>query len=370
MKEKTFKIITTFLSILVALAIGEIALRILRPERMDVAKYEDIYDRTYSPTKRSFIVSLKPNMERKRWGTTVKVNSYGERDYEYSQHKPEGVIRIAVIGDSVAFGFGIPLEKTFSKLMEQELNKGGKQRYEVLLFGRPGYAVSDIYATYKDKVSYFEPDIIIYAMVLNDFDYSSLGDEKPETKIETKSSNLNSLKKLNRSFFSFFRRHSAIYNLMIDVLFKVFAKSGIIDLNESRALDCFAPESEKFKAKWEGTQKWLKILQEAIKNDGRTFIICIFPYQFQLDSEMLNYFRSKGVALPDADLLKIQKMINLFCTENGISSIDLSEEFMEHSPQSLYIKNDYGHPNERGNEIAAQVICQFMTDRRLPDKKP
>lgn len=360
MSEKLFKRITLVFAILIALLGGEFVLRLIRPERLDVARYEDIYDQTYSPSKGGMVVSLKPNIVRRRWGTEVKTNSYGERDFEYTLKKEKGVYRIAVIGDSVAFGYGISLKDTFAKILEKKLNENSEKKYEVLLFGRPGYSISNVYYSYLDKIKNFEPDMIIYAMVLNDFE-KSFKDETTQNEEKKKSGSLlKTLKIANRNLFSFFRRHSAIYNLLIDFSFKLLTKTRMVDINEARALECFYPESEKFKIEWKNTQKWLLLLRDLFGDEKKEFLVCLFPYQFQIDNEMVSFLRDKGVDIPYGDLLLIQKKIVEFANSNKINIIDLAEVYKKSNPKNLYIKNDYGHPNKLGNEIAATEILKYL----------
>ena len=79
--------------------------------------------------------SLKFNID---W---VSLNSYGMRDKEYSLAKPQGVYRIAVIGDSFTFGSGIKnVSNTYPKVLETKLNsKNYTSTFDVLNFGIPGY---------------------------------------------------------------------------------------------------------------------------------------------------------------------------------------------------------------------------------------
>ena len=46
------------------------------------------------------------------------INSKGLRDDETSYEKPEGRFRIVLLGDSFSFGFGVPIQKHFSSLLE------------------------------------------------------------------------------------------------------------------------------------------------------------------------------------------------------------------------------------------------------------
>src|SRR6476620_3466783 len=68
--------------------------------------------------------SLRPNAEgwwRKEGLTYIKINSQGFRDREHTIEKPGDTIRIAVLGDSFAEAFQVPIEKTFWTVMEQRV---------------------------------------------------------------------------------------------------------------------------------------------------------------------------------------------------------------------------------------------------------
>ena len=53
-------------------------------------------------------------------GVDVNINSKSLRDYEYAYTKPKDVYRILVLGDSFTFGWGVPFENTFSKVLEKK----------------------------------------------------------------------------------------------------------------------------------------------------------------------------------------------------------------------------------------------------------
>jgi lysophospholipase L1-like esterase len=100
--------------------------------------------------------------------TTIKINSYGFRDYEYTVVKPSNTFRIVALGDSYTFGHGVELNETYSKVLERLLNKRNDGwRYEVLNFGVPGYNAAEKVEILASKATKFEPDLVIF-QYLND----------------------------------------------------------------------------------------------------------------------------------------------------------------------------------------------------------
>ncbi|MBL0171644.1 MAG: hypothetical protein IPP90_13125 [Gemmatimonadaceae bacterium] len=71
----------------------------------------------------SFLLrSLIPRTARASNGRTVSVNRWGMRDREFDLAKPPGTLRIALIGPSVAMGWGVSDFETFDELMEKALD--------------------------------------------------------------------------------------------------------------------------------------------------------------------------------------------------------------------------------------------------------
>ena len=60
------------------------------------------------------IFELKPGLEALFKGVQIRINSHGFRDRERTLEKPPGTWRIAALGDSVAFGWGVPTEEVFT----------------------------------------------------------------------------------------------------------------------------------------------------------------------------------------------------------------------------------------------------------------
>lgn len=100
----------------------------------------------------------------------VSLNSIDFRDAEHPVDKPEGMVRIAFIGDSYTFGQGVEAEERFSDRVAARLDElWSDVRVVSLNFGRPGASTADVLRIYESGVQAFDPDIVVYSFVLNDF---------------------------------------------------------------------------------------------------------------------------------------------------------------------------------------------------------
>jgi hypothetical protein len=81
--------------------------------------------------------------------------------------KPPSTFRVLVVGDSLTYGVGIDAQWTFSSLLEAAL----KPDYgvEVVNLGRNGYQSEDILGVLYEFLPQIDPDLVIYAVCLNDF---------------------------------------------------------------------------------------------------------------------------------------------------------------------------------------------------------
>ncbi len=117
------------------------------------------------------VYELRPNIHGTFQGKPFQFNSFGIRDAEYALAKPKDTYRIAGIGDSVMFGWGVKEDQSYLSVIEERLNSGAApgKKVEVLNFGVPGYNTAMEAATFEHKVLQFEPDLLIIHFVKNDF---------------------------------------------------------------------------------------------------------------------------------------------------------------------------------------------------------
>jgi hypothetical protein len=116
----------------------------------------------------------------KQWLKTVRYNRWGFRERELDPVRPPRTYRIAVIGDSLAYGQGIAESERFSNLVEQRLNETGKGRYEVLNFALPGAETVDELAFLSRAVLLARPDFILLQWYTNDVQGPADKSQAPE----------------------------------------------------------------------------------------------------------------------------------------------------------------------------------------------
>lgn len=101
----------------------------------------------------------------------IRSNSFGLRSPEITLDKPEGTVRIAVLGASTVFGAYAPSnEATFPGRLERLLRERFPAlQIEVINAGIPGFGLAEQTQLFQRLVADFKPDITIVYPGFNDF---------------------------------------------------------------------------------------------------------------------------------------------------------------------------------------------------------
>ena len=113
---------------------------------------------------------MQPSYSGRAFGANLETNRYGFRGPDWSVEKEEDVYRIAMIGDSHAFGYGVPYEDSIGEVLAGVLNErtGQQPRVEVLNFAVSGYNAAQELAVYREVATGFDPDMVVVLMCSND----------------------------------------------------------------------------------------------------------------------------------------------------------------------------------------------------------
>ena len=170
-KRSWMLIATILISVIVGLAICEAVIRVLPMENVREklgGYYFNEKGKIYSYRNSKINIRLAPNVaasvQTPEYDERIFINSLGFRDYEFPKEKPAGTYRILLVGDSLTFGAGVNVEKTFAKQVETLLLKTppvqGKH-FEVFNLGCGSYNGGQNYLMIKDIASALSPDMVI-----------------------------------------------------------------------------------------------------------------------------------------------------------------------------------------------------------------
>lgn len=110
-------------------------------------------------------VALRPSDSVVRGGVRWTSNAQGLRDREYAVNKPAGTFRIAIVGDSIAAGWGVNEEDRFESILERAWDErsrlAGGPAVEVLDCAVPGHAPGQRWHHFQKVGWPMRPDLVI-----------------------------------------------------------------------------------------------------------------------------------------------------------------------------------------------------------------
>ena len=97
-----------------------------------------------------------------QYRVAITTNAAGLRGSEnYATDKPQNTLRIALLGDSYLFGYGVTDEQVVSTALQRRLStESEKRKVEVLNFGVSGYGTAEQVIAYRRIVRPYSPDYV------------------------------------------------------------------------------------------------------------------------------------------------------------------------------------------------------------------
>ena len=158
-------------SALVTLALGEFVVRVFDLGPTFHVVFRETIVASENP---SLGYELRPGAKDGR----TRISSTGLRNRETPLAKPDGVFRIAAIGDSLTYGSGLLRLNGWVPRLEGLLNEGVVKiaiapRVEIINFGVPGYHIGQVVESLRGLGLAHQPDAILYGYALNDLELIS-----------------------------------------------------------------------------------------------------------------------------------------------------------------------------------------------------
>jgi lysophospholipase L1-like esterase len=337
---------------LVSLAACEVAARVVFPAPPDPTRQPQVVYRV-DPEVRYV---LAPSQRGWIDDGFVTTNSRGFRGGETDIPKPQGRLRLVVIGDSVAFGMGVNDADTFSQQLEQLLRARYPEReIDVVNLGVPGYATRQEVALLERNLSLLQPDIVLVGFYENDLPDTIDDKAVTGTRINVSRPADGQVLHMNPGPSSWMerqaRRSRAVY--IASHALKGLVHRGEGKQGSSMELDLLEGRSTaELETAWQRVAVQLEKLQASAERSGFVAGIIVLPPREQV----LGLY-------PDSEY---QKRINQVAAHVGLFVIDPLPALKARAGNkgSLFIPYDRNHPSAAGHRLIAQAIMEYFNQHQ------
>jgi len=372
-----------------ALLISELALRILNVE------YPLIYmgDRDRGG-------ALAPGVAgwiRAEGESFVEINSEGLRDREHSGTKPDGVYRIAVLGDSYAEAVHVDMTDTFWSRLERNLSKCpifADHQVEVINLGVSGYGTAQELITLRRHAWKYSPDLVLLAFFqgndvadnsksLTDRIYRpffNLRDDKltkdvsfRDTKYYAKS--MSTWVRIKRNIINQVRLLQLLYHVKENLTNKDegedVRKPGTRGIKLEKGLSSSIYSEAKTPAwieAWNITERLILEMDREVKDRGSIFVLTTLSISQQVDpdKDVTAKFKKE---MEISNLFYPDDRLESFAKKNQINVVKLAPRMQAFAQENNVFLHGFnnnvmgrGHWNEAGHKLAAELISRYICE--------
>jgi lysophospholipase L1-like esterase len=345
-KRILFITVSNLLALSLLAAIGELACRLLAPQ----VDYGTLPDWTLKMLRFSDDMFLGWEL---RPGEHDH-NSLGIRGPEATREKPEGLWRIAIIGDSVTYGLHVEADEAYPSVLEAKLNEAGIGPVEVLNFGVPGYNTFQEYTLLRTRVLQFDPDLVIMTFTADDVETTPV--------IINVGGNM-----------CLFRNHFEGVGLLNNSIhWAVFRSSHLYRfLYKHAALAFAAPEAGFEVGNVQPEVQWANVRRaaELCRERDTAFLLVLSPW-------LLPYCPPPkesvpGVLSPDQFRRYAQAFdqVRELATGSGLPWLDLGPLYAEHVGTLKLKPVDHEHLNPLGHTLVAERLLEKLLSMKAQTRK-
>lgn len=349
-------------SLLLAFVAAELGLRLFRPQAMNV------FDNT-----RDKMTVHPPGLDLylHQFGQRVRMNSVGMRDVEHALDKPDGTVRILVLGDSFMEAIQVPFEDSFPAALRDRLARHTDLEIEVINAAVGGWGTEDQLTYLKRYGLRYAPDLVLVVMTLHNDVQDNLAPEFHrfvDGRVVERPVELFPLPTyLSLKVKAWLSSYSHVYRL-------AYLASGTASFRraaralDSHVIDLFLEEPpESVRLGWAITLAMLGEIERVSAEAGARTAVLLVPIEAQLDREELDpRLAARRLLSSDLVLERPQRQVVQWAATRSLPVIDLLPTFRawyaEH-PGELYLGE--GHWNAGGHALAAEVAARALRDAAL-----
>lgn len=265
----------------------------------------------------------EPGAEAFLMGVDVKINSDGLRDEEYTVERNNNH-RIAVLGDSLTFGWGVEKQDTYEVVLENMLSE--TRPTEMINFGHGNYNTVQQLNLFKEKGLKYKPDSVVVFYFINDAEVTPVRSRwTPVARLRSVTflwSRVRGLMTRSAGGTTFESFYSALYE---------DDQPGFLALKDA----------------------FLELKEICAEQDIGLQVVMI--------PELHN--------LVDYPFAAEYAKVSSFLAENNISAIDLTDSFGDYeNPVELWVATDDAHPNALAHRMIAEYSRSFLENGNFSDE--
>lgn len=325
MKNVIFGIVTTFICLVVLVGLLEIYVRLMHTDgsNFDIEMWRYARDLKQVSAIEGAGHEHVPGRSGVYMGVPVAINSVGWRDGEYAVDRTEGVPRIMMLGDSLAFGWGAPPEDVTSYRLEKLLNARGDKKYEVLNTGIGNTNTAMQTAFFLNRGYRYKPDIVVLNYFINDAEPTPVRKE---------------------SFFIENFYAAVFFTGRYDILTRQFF--GKTDWR-TYYRDLYRDEQPG----WLAAKEAIEALSSYCEQQGIELVVVNYPELHEL------------APYPFQD---VTDLVHAEADKLGAPFLDLLPTVTEQEPISLWVTETDAHPNGKAAGLFAAELEKFLAEQ-FPD---
>jgi len=260
----------------------------------------------------------------RRWFVLhTRLNSMGCRDAEWSVEKPPGICRIAFVGDSFTYGWGIEdVRDRFSDRIQAMFDARSPGTHEVMNVAKPGWGSESQIGPIKDMIERFGVDEIVLCYVANDIDsFLPATDEfEPGKPPEP---------------YLFDPDRSCLMDYLYRTLY-------LPRVPAVRGYHAWLAKAYTDESVWKRQQRQLDDIISLCRSRSIDFRVVLLPF-IQTAGDA---YRPKLV----------HERVRGFFEDNGVPVVDLLPVIADRDPAELIVNRRDAHPNERAHKLFAEAI--------------
>jgi lysophospholipase L1-like esterase len=251
-----------------------------------------------------------------------RFNAQGFRDADFVARRP-GLRRVAVVGDSFTEGWGVKEADCFPRVLERALNREEPGRWQVLNFGKSNADFPRLLFNLKTALDW-QPDVVVYAMVLND------PEKSPRIQSRVPHARNNLLGPTSTAPASRLR--------LVDLLRLRLAQRATKEATIDWYLSLFTDENPR----WADTKHEIRTMDRLVRERGGSFVIALWPMLLGLER--------------DYPLAPAHQTIAAFAQKSHIRFVDLLEALAGQPSAELCVHPIDMHPNERAQRLVGEHL--------------